>query len=272
MSRQAFCKGMMLIVLALTLASACETSRFGIGSTSSPVYYYVSPSTTYLRSCPSYGEECYIVATVFSGDQVQLQDRNDYGWSRVSLVRTGQAGWVPSDLLTLSPLPPIYYVAMNSVYLRDCADYNCRALGLLQRGDQVEKIDQDYRGWWRVTALKNRITGWLPASALSPRPGPPYFYVAVSSLALRAGPSTANRTLATLSLNNQVEMLGMGPSGWAQVRDLRTSTIGWVAARYLESFPVTYPRPTPKARKSTGKAAPEEKEPPAPAEPAPKPM
>jgi uncharacterized protein YgiM (DUF1202 family) len=60
----------------------------------------------------------------------------------------------------------------------------------------------------------------------------------VSSLALRAGPSTGNRILTTLNLNDRVEMLGANAAGWSQVRDLRTNIIGWVASRYLESFPV----------------------------------
>jgi uncharacterized protein YgiM (DUF1202 family) len=86
------------------------------------------------------------------------------------------------------------------------------------------------------------MTGWIPASAAAPSPGPPYFYVAVNGLALRAGPSTGNRILTTLRLNDRVEMLGMSSGGWAQVRDLRTNIIGWVAGRYLESFQVSHPR------------------------------
>jgi len=265
-------KGLILIFMALTLLSACEAP--GPYYPPPTVYYYVSPTMTFLRSCPSYGEECYIVETVYSGDRVELLDRNDWGWSRVRLERTGATGWMPSDLMSLSPLPSTYYVSMSNVYLRECGDYNCRALELLYRGDRVEKVDQDNRGWWRVMSLKSRTTGWIPAAALSPRPGPPYFYVDVSSLALRAGPSTGTRVLTTLHLNDQVEMLGMGPAGWAEVRDVRTNIIGWVAARYLETFPVAYPKAAPRKRAPAKKEAPEEPEeaPKAPAAPAPKAM
>jgi uncharacterized protein YgiM (DUF1202 family) len=260
-------KGLILILMALTLLSACETPAPYTGPP--VVFYYVSPTMTFLRSCPSYGEECYVVETVYSGDRVELLERTDYGWSRVRLERTGAIGWMPSDLLSLSPLPPTYYVSMSSVYLRDCADYNCRARELLHRGDRVEKLDQDYRGWWRVVSLRTRNTGWVPAAALSPQPGPPYYYVDVSSLALRAGPSTGTRIITTLHLNDRVEMLGLGPTGWAQVRDLRTNIIGWVAARYLETFPVAYPRSVPRKRAPAQKAAPEESQP-APSEQPPK--
>ncbi len=92
----------------------------------------------------------------------------------------------------------------------------------------------------------------------------------MNSLALRAGPSTGNRILTTLNLNDRVEMLGTNAAGWAQVRDLRTSIIGWVASRYLESFPVSYPKSVPKKRapkkEKSAPAGPEET-PPAPAKP-----
>jgi uncharacterized protein YgiM (DUF1202 family) len=83
--------------------------------------------------------------------------------------------------------------------------------------------------------------------------------VAISSLSLRSGPSTANKVLTTLSLNSQVELLGMGPAGWAQVREVPSGIIGWVAFRYLETFPVPYPKAAP-AKRKTPKAAPEKEE------------
>ncbi|MBM4273786.1 MAG: hypothetical protein FJ134_04875 [Deltaproteobacteria bacterium] len=244
----------VLALAVLSLICSCEPPRtYPVA----PTYYYVLPTTTYLRDCPSY--DCGIIAQVFSGDRMEVIDRNDYGWARGRLDRTGAIGWIPGDLLSLAPLPATYYVAATTIYLRECADYNCRALELLYRGDRVEKIDQDYRGWWRVNSFKSRNVGWIPASAVSPQPGPPFYYVAISSLALRSGPSTANKMVTSLSLNTQVELLGMGPSGWAQVRVVPSGLIGWVSFRYLETFPVPYPKAAPAKRKSP-KAAPEKEE------------
>ena len=175
-------KAILLTLMVLTLASACTTPPAYYPPA---VYYYVAPTTSYLRDCPSY--ECGMVATVYSGDRVELLDRNDYGWSRARLVRTGAVGWIPTDLLSYSPLPATYYVATSTVYLRDCADFNCRALELLTRGDRIEKLDQDNRGWWRVMSMKSRNQGWIPASAVSLTPGPPFYYVAIQGLNLRAG-------------------------------------------------------------------------------------
>ncbi|MFZ5453532.1 MAG: SH3 domain-containing protein [Thermodesulfobacteriota bacterium] len=244
----------LLILLVMTMGAACVVAPTTVYAPP-PNYYYVSPSTTYLRDCPSY--ECTIVATVFSGDRVQYLDSNDYGWSRVNLLRTGAVGWIPSDLLSPSPMPVTYYVATSTVYLRDCASYNCRALELLTRGDRIEKLDQDNRGWWRVMNNRTRTQGWVPASAVSLSPGPPYYYVAINALNMRAGPSTGSRIIMVLSLNDKVEMYDMTPSGWAKVRDLRTGIVGWVSSRYLETFPVRYSKPAPRKSRAPVK----EKEP-----------
>ncbi len=257
MGHRRLIKGLLLLFLIIALVSGCEQPR---SYPVPPSYSYVVPTTTYLRSCASYADECYVVAQVFSGDRVTVLDRNDYNWARVQLERSGVIGWIPGELLTPSPVPSNFYVAWNSVYLRDCADYNCRSVELLNRGDRVDKIDQDYRGWWRVRSIKSGLTGWIPASAVAPSPGPPYFYVAVSSLALRASPSTSSRIITNLGFNSQVEMLGMGPAGWANVRVVRTGTIGWVSSYYLETFPVSQARPAPKRKAPAKKAAPEEEE------------
>ncbi len=258
MPRRHHAYGLILILLALLLVSACEQPRpYPVA----PEYNYIVPTTTYLRDCPGY--ECGVVTDVYSGDRVIVLDRNDFGWARVQLERTGAIGWIYGDLLSYSPVPATFYVSLASVYLRSCADYNCPAVELLHRGDRVDKLDQDNRGWWRVRSLQSGKSGWIPASVLSVRSGPPYYYVNVSSLALRSGPSTGNKILTTLGLNSQVEMLGSGVGGWVQVRDVRTNIIGWVYGRYLESAPVRSPRPVPTRRSPSRKGAPE-------SEPAPK--
>jgi uncharacterized protein YgiM (DUF1202 family) len=248
--------GFLLILIALVLASGCQPPVITGGYPVTPSYNYVVPTTTYLRDCPGY--ECGIVAEVYSGDRVVVLDRNDFGWSRVQLDRTGAIGWIAGEFLSLSPVPASFYVSLTSVYLRNCADYNCTGLELLHRGDRVDRLDQDSRGWWRVRSFRSGQAGWIPAAALSLRPGPPYYYVNVSSLALRAGPSTGNKILTTLGLNNQVEVVGSGVGGWLQVRDTRTNIIGWVYGRYLESVPVGAARPAPKHRSSPRKGVPDE--------------
>lgn len=243
-------KGFLLILTALTLFAGCQTPVTG-GYPVSPTYNYVIPTTTYLRDCPGY--QCGVVTEIYSGDRVVVLDRNPFGWARVQLERTGAIGWLPGDLLSYTPVPASFYVSLATVYLRSCADYNCAPVELLHRGDRVDKLDQDGRGWWRVTAFRSGRTGWVPATALSIRPGPPYYYVNVSSLALRSGPGTSHKILTTLGLNTRVEVLGSGVGGWLEVRDTRTNIIGWVYGRYLESVPVSSPRSTPRRRGSSRK-------------------
>jgi uncharacterized protein YgiM (DUF1202 family) len=230
-----------LMALMLAVLAGCQSSSYYAYTPAPPPppeYYYVLPSSTYVRGCPSYGDECAIIAQVFAGDRVQLLDRNAAGWSQVKAERTGMVGWIPTSLLSLSPVPAFFYVSANSEYLRECSDYNCRGLELLRRGDRVEKLDQDPRGWWRVMSLKSRKVGWIPVFAVSPQSGPPFMYVNVSSLALRSGPGTSYKMIGTLSLNDQVEVMNMGAGGWAQVRDVRRNFFGWCASRYLEAVPV----------------------------------
>lgn len=246
---------LLLSLLALALVSGCQPPATTGGYPVSPTYNYVVPTVTYLRDCPGY--DCGIVSEVYSGDRVVVLDRNDFGWVRVQLDRTGGIGWISSDLLSYSPVPASFYVSLRNVYLRNCADYNCTALELLHRGDRVDRLDQDSRGWWRVRSFRTGTTGWIPAAALAIRPGPPYYYVNVNSLALRSGPSTGNRVLTTLGFNQQVEVLGSGSGGWLQVRDTRTNIIGWAYGRYLESFPVSYPRSAPSHPSKKTKPEPE---------------
>jgi uncharacterized protein YgiM (DUF1202 family) len=195
---------------------------------------------TYLRDCPGY--DCGVVSEVYGGDWVVVLDHNNFGWDRVQLDRTGAIGWISADLLSYSPGPASFYVSLNTVYMRGCADYNCSPVELLHRGDQVNRLNQESRGWWRVRSIRTGQTGWIPAAALS-------------ILALRSGPSTSHRILTTLNLNNQVELVGSGVGGWLQVRDTRTNIIGWVYGRYVEAFPVRYPRPVPKHHRK-GKSQP----------------
>ncbi|OGR05622.1 MAG: hypothetical protein A3K23_01025 [Desulfobacca sp. RBG_16_58_9] len=157
-----------------------------------------------------------------------------------------------------------YYVIPTSAQLRECAAYECRGLLTAYQGERVEILERTATGWSRVRFVDRSGIGWIPSDLLSyspdlrTRPGSPY-YVNINSLALRDGPSPNSGVLTTLHFNDPVEMLGVGPSGWAQVRDLRTSVVGWVAPRYLSSEPSRYPKSSPRRR--APKAAPKEEPP-----------
>jgi len=160
-----------------------------------------------------------------------------------------------------------YYVIPNSAPLRECAAYECHAFLTAYQGERVEIMERTGSGWSRVRLVDRSGWGWIPSDLLSyspdrqSRPMPTY-YVNINSLTLREGPSPSSGVLTTLRFNDPVEMLGVGPSGWAQVRDLRSSLVGWAPPRYLSSEPSSYPKSSPR-RRAPRKAAPKEE----PAEP-----
>lgn len=92
-----------------------------------------------------------------------------------------------------------------------------------------------------------------------PPPGPQLYFVNVSSLALREGPTTAAPQIGTLQFNDEVEILETN-SGWARVGDVRRERTGWASMRYLQPVPADRPRSAPRKRPA-----------PAPKEPAPTP-
>ena len=102
-----------------------------------------------------------------------------------------------------------------------------------------------------------------PVVSPPPPPPPPTYFVNVSSLALREGPTTAARMITTLRFNDEVELMSTAGS-WGRVRDLRRNLVGWASMRYLQPSPASSPRSVPRRRKAP--AAPQE-EPPKPRAP-----
>ena len=94
-----------------------------------------------------------------------------------------------------------------------------------------------------------------------PPPPQPLYFVNVSSLALRQGPTTAAPQIGTLQFNDEVEILESS-AGWARVVDVRRDRSGWASMRYLQPVPADRPRTAPRRR-----PAPAPKEPAKPAEP-----
>ena len=158
-----------------------------------------------------------------------------------------------------------YYVIPTTFALRECAAYECDTLLTANQGDRVEILERTSTGWSRVRMVDRSAICWIPSTLLSYSPDtrskPPLpYYVNSNGVTIRAHPTPDAAPLLTLNFNDPVEMLGVGTSGWAQVRDLRSNTIGWLPPRYLSSNPATYPRRRAPARKAAPKEdkAPEE--------------
>ncbi len=239
---------LLLLTLLLGLACSCASPQV-VPPPEGP--YFVAPETTYLLDIPGYGGN--VLSPLFRGDKLDLVDGSDPTWWQVKLQRTGQTGWIRKEQLSLTPAATVfYYVKEDTLPLLECPRSDCLPLQLLSRGDQVQKIEANAQGWWRVLAIKGRSFGWVPAAALAETSGQamqqrtlkPFYYVATRELILRAQPSARSQAIRTLRFNDQVQKLEEAKD-WFKVRQPSSGAAGWVLSRYLESLPLISPRDVP---------------------------
>jgi uncharacterized protein YgiM (DUF1202 family) len=164
----------------------------------------------------------------------------------------------------------VYYVKPSSISLRECPANNCAPLLTVYQSEKVEILERTSTGWTRVKLVERSAIGWIPSDFLSyspdlqDKPVPPY-HVNISSLDLRDKPNPNANVVVTLHFNDPVEMLGVGTSGWAQVRDLRSSQVGYAPPKYLSSGSLNHPKSSHR-RRAPARQAPPKEEKPAPAE------
>lgn len=263
-------RGVLLLTLAVALAGACAAPP----PHSPEGDYYLITDMTYLRDAATYDSN--VVGQLYKADQVERFEVGASGWWRVRSGRTGQTGWVTGDLFSPTPVPvPLFWV-IHTVALRECPKNLCPSLQLLSQGDQVQKVEQNDQGWWRVLVVKSRNLGWLPAGVLAESleqlqakaAEKPYLYVAARRLKLHRQPLPEAEVVKQLQFNDQVEKLEENPSGWTKVRQAASGAVGWVQGRYLETLPMRAPRPEKSIKK---KPRPQPAKPAKPAETAPQP-
>ena len=100
-----------------------------------------------------------------------------------------------------------------------------------------------------------------PVVETPPPPPSPTYFVNISGLALREGPTTAAAQISTLEFNDEVRLLGTS-DGWGQVLDVRRNISGWASLRYLQPSPASRPHYVP--RRPTPAPAPKPSQPPPP--------
>jgi len=242
---------LLLAAVTFILVPACTPPRPATPEIST---YYMASVIGYLRDSPGY--DGLLLGQLYKGDQVEKLDRKETGWWRVRSARTGQTGWIQGELLGPDPVALVHFYITRTVALRECAGEACPSLQLLYRGDQVQKLEENEGGWWRVLVERSRTLGWVPAAATADRleeaavkPPQPYYYVGVKALRLRRQPALAAEVVKTLGFNDQVEELEINPSGWVKVRQPATGAVGWVMGRYLEALPLKALRPAPRQKK-----------------------
>jgi uncharacterized protein YgiM (DUF1202 family) len=239
-----------------------------------PSAYYATPVITYLKDCPGY--DCKVMGELYRGDQVEQLEAKD-GWWRVQAKRNNLKGWLQPELLSSEPVPvDNYYVAVDSVELRECPSPDCPFRKILLKGDRVEKIAENDQGWLRVLVEKDASIGWIPLAQLSERPSLPpikteagekaYLYAAAATTNLHSLPLFSSKIVKTLPLNEKVEVLVQHGKDWYKVRHLLSGAEGWAAARDLKDSPVAA-EPPKKKKRFRKKPAPPKPQPEAPLEP-----
>jgi uncharacterized protein YgiM (DUF1202 family) len=255
---------LVMAALLLGIAGSCVQAPVKPPENS----FFISVETAYLRDNPGYGGN--VLGQLYQGDEVKVLAVQESGWWRVELLRSGQQGWIQKELLSDTPVRPVfYYVNRDSLPLLECPRDDCLRLQVLFRGDQVQRVAEGERGWWHVLAIKSRSLGWVPSELLTEtfqetRAGQlqkPYYYVKPVRVRLRAQPSATSEIVRTLKFNDQVQKIAEGP-GWFKVRQPASGAVGWIAIPDLEPSPGLAP-----ARARPAK----EKEEPEPVQPKPEP-
>jgi uncharacterized protein YgiM (DUF1202 family) len=163
----------------------------------------------------------------------------------------------------------IYYVIPTSAPLRECASPACAVLSTVYQGDRVEILERTDTGWSHVRLADRAAMGWIPSDQISYSStgsggDMPTYYVNTDAFPLRDAPKPDARVITTMRFNEAVEMLGVGTSGWAQVRILQSNVVGYMPPRNLSNRPLDSSQPTRRRRAPARKAPPkEEKAPPA---------
>jgi uncharacterized protein YgiM (DUF1202 family) len=238
------------ITLFLLLGIACSCAQPPVVKAPEGPFF-VTQEITYLLDRPGLGGN--VLGPLYKGDRVESVNVGEAPWWQVKLQRSGQVGWVRKELLSSIPVATgFYYVNEDTLPLLECPGADCLPLHLLFRGEQVRRVEDGDRGWWRVQVSKSHSLGWVPASALTEnieatrqkQTPKPYYYVAVKKLILRATPSNRGQVIRTLQFNDQVQKIGE-TKGWYQIRQPSTGALGWVLSRELENLPMISPRGVP---------------------------
>lgn len=220
--------------------------------------YYSIPTISYLRECPSY--DCQVVTEIYSAGKVKVIEKNDTGWWQVQSAWDQKIGWIQPNLLSDMPIiSKSYYVAVDSLPLREAPSQDIVSRKLLGYGDEVQKLAEK-DDWWRVIAEKDKAMGWVPAKTLSATQPqylekPPgavetasesrlpaktsYYFVASENVKLYLIPAISSQVVKELNLNDTVVKISQSGTAWIKVRYLGTGAEGWAASRYFKDSPVT---------------------------------
>ncbi|MHB8069126.1 MAG: SH3 domain-containing protein [Desulfobaccales bacterium] len=134
----------------------------------------------------------------------------------------------------VTPPDVYFYVSQEITYLKDSPGDSANVLGLLYKGDKVERVEEGKTDWWRVKVLRSGQTGWVRKGLLSAEPVPTaFYYINADTVPLRECPGSDCLPLQMLFRGEQVQRVAEGDQGWWRVLVIKGHSLGWVPAAAL---------------------------------------
>ena len=231
----------MLVFSILTIAITVGILSMSQVALAAAVGTFTTTAGVNMRSEPS--TSAGIVRVVGSGVSVDVLAHNPAGWSRVQIGST--TGYIRSDFLRF----PVGNTAATfrstaTVNVRAAASTESNVLSTVVSGASVEVTEHDPAGWSRVRV--GGTSGFIRSDFLT-RGNPTASGASSNTFSqqgtttlrttsivnFRAGPSTNDRVIRTLTANTSVTVLENQANGWSRVS--QNGTTGFIRSDLLSA-------------------------------------
>ena len=229
-------KVIFLIIVICLLLSLAPSISASVGS-------FHTTESVRLRTAPS--TEADIITVVHPGENVEVLDHDPAGWSS---VRVGSStGFIRSDFLKFPINNTATFATTAGVNVRSAASTTSDVLATVIAGTSVEVSEHDPAGWSKVSV--DGTSGYIRSdfltrggdrsSAVTPPEGSPSAPEGIGTLKttgsvnFRAGASTDDVIIKTLSEGTSVEVLENQSNGWSRVR--HNDTAGFIRTDLLSA-------------------------------------
>ena len=167
--------------------------------------------------------------------QVRQSGCKAKGWVALGLILILAGSCAKAPVITQ---PIHFYIIPEITYLRESPGYEERVLSQLNRGDQVDLLEDGDSSWWRVQQVSSGQIGWVQKALLSSEPiSGRFYYVNLDNIPLRDSPRNDGQTLKLLSRGDRVNKFDENHQGWWRVQASGSGILGWLpAAALTEQF------------------------------------
>ena len=232
----------LILCLIFALSAQSATASVGTFSVTDSVRVRSEPST-----------EASVLTVVHPGETVEVLDHDPAGWSRVQAG--GSTGFIRSDFLRApTGSSSTTFRTTSGVNVRSEASTDSSVVATVTEGTSVEVTQHDPAGWSRVNV--NGSSGFIRSDFLTrgggssggaPAPAAPSETVIATlkttgTVNLRAGASTDNDIIKSLTAGTSVEVLENLSGGWSRVR--HSGSTGFIRSDLLSETGAPPAQPT----------------------------